>query len=259
MIISLQHYLQTHKFIFMENRFQLADAYIAKNSSVTDLYKSFWFENTTCLLHAPRERDKTAFALEIARSITDRGMTVFYLTTGRLHPQYLAGMGQNPRLYVHQSDFASPDDTTDYADIVFKDLEDAIAMTGAKIFIIDSLSRIADLSFGRNASETYLMKRIIALQARHRISILVTHHDKSKATTRTLTYMADCHVTIMEPGDFEKWQNDIAAKEKALKDSKDEKITSVNPVNDTRPLYFDSGRPTSAAPGRREPFSTIFG
>ena len=187
----------------MENRFKLADGFIGSLSKLSDLYNNTWSENSTCLLHAPRNLDKSALAVDIALSITARDIPVFYLTTSRLRTELLDRMKGNGRLYVHQSEFSSPDDPTDFADIVFKDLEDAIAQTGVKVFIIDSLSRIASLSFGRNATPSFLMKRLVALQVRHKVSILVISHDTTKATTRALVNFADSELTMTEPEDKE--------------------------------------------------------
>ena len=182
----------------MENRFNLADGYINNLPSNADLYNNIWSENTLSLLHAPRTADKSALAVDIALGLTARNMTVFYLTTRRLSNTLQDKIKGNSRLYVHQSDFATPDDSTDFADIVIKDIEDAIAATGAKVFIIDNLTRIAALSFGRNASTTFIMKRLVALQVRHKISILVLAHDTSKAGTRALVNLADSEITITE-------------------------------------------------------------
>ncbi len=183
----------------MENRFKLANAYIDNLSQKVNLYGSLWESGTTALLHAPREVDKTTLALNIAQSLTARNMTVFYLTTGRLNQSHYGKIKGNRRLYVHQPQFASPDDPADYADIVIKDIEDAIAATGARVFIIDSITRIAALSFGRNASAPYLMKRLVALQMRYNISILVIAHDTTKSATRALVNLADSEIAVSAP------------------------------------------------------------
>ncbi len=121
----------------MENRFNLADNYLTSLSSDIDLYNNIWLSNTTSLLHGPRPADKTSLAFDIAKSLTDRNMTVFYLTTGNLSSAIKDKIKGNSRLYVHKPEFSAPDDPSDYADIVFKDLEDAVAATGARVFIID--------------------------------------------------------------------------------------------------------------------------
>lgn len=185
----------------MKNRFKLADSYLGSLTQVSDFYNNIWFENTTALLHAPRNIDKSSIAMDIALRLTNNGTPVFYLTTGRLSAGLLHRIEGNLHLYVHQPTFSSPDDPSDYADIVFKDLEEAVKTTGVRVFVIDSITRIADLSFGRNASPAYLMKRLIALQTRYRISILVVAHDNSKAGTRALVNLSDSEINVSEPTD----------------------------------------------------------
>ena len=193
----------------MENRFKLADSFIGSLSPVADLYNNIWSENSTCMLHAPRDLDKSSLAVDIALALTARDIPVFYLTARDIPVFYLTGsrlnaalldkMKGNSRLYIHQSEFSAPDDPEDFADIVFKDLEDAIVATGAKVFIIDSLSRIASLSFGRNATPAFLMKRFMAMQVRHKVSFLVIAHDSTKAATRALVNLADSELTMTIP------------------------------------------------------------
>ncbi|MDE6369176.1 MAG: hypothetical protein K2K94_08050 [Muribaculaceae bacterium] len=180
----------------MENRFSTADTYIDKNSNFCNLYADTWQENTTALLLSPREADKTSFATDIADSLTSQGQKVFYITTQRLSKSNLAKITGNTNLYVHSPEFVDAKDNTDFADIVIADIEEAIESTGARIFIVDSLSRIAALSFGKNASANYVMKRLVALQVRHKISLLILAHDATRAANRSLINLADCQIEI---------------------------------------------------------------
>ncbi len=184
----------------MENRFSTVDAYIAANSNTIDLFEDQWQENTTAIMISPREVDKTAKAIDIALGLTSQGRTVFYLTTQRISNANLAKTAGNADLYVHTPEFSQDkDDKTDYADIVIADLEEAVAVTGARIFIIDSLSRIAALSFGKNASASYIMKRLVALQVRYKISLFVLAHDATRAANRSLINLADSQIAIALP------------------------------------------------------------
>lgn len=178
----------------MKNKFIKAGVFLAGHSKSKDLYRNLWHENTTSLLHAPRGAGKTAMALDIAVSLTTGGDEVFYLTTGRIDESLHRKIAGNTRLYIHSPQFASPDDPADYADIVIADIEEAIAVTQARIFIIDSLSRIAALSFGRNASPAYIMKRLVALQMRYGISLLVVTRDGTRAAMRSLLNLADSEI-----------------------------------------------------------------
>ncbi|MDE6368163.1 MAG: AAA family ATPase [Muribaculaceae bacterium] len=227
----------------MENRFKLADMFIGTLRAVIDLYNNIWSENTTCLLHSPRDCDKSAMAVDIALSITARDIPVFYLTANRLSDKLLGKMRGNRRLYIHQSEFSAPDDPTDFADIVFKDLEDAIAQTDVKVFVVDSLSRIASLSFGRNASPSFLMKRLIALQVRHKVSILVLSHDTTKAATRALVNLADSELTMPDNVDngSATSENDVEKNAKEAEPSPEPQkaatSTKSDVHNDRKPIF----------------------
>lgn len=180
----------------MENRFSTADAYVIKNSQTINLYADIWQENTAALLLSPSEADKTSFAIDIANTLTSQGQKVFFITARRLSKSHLPKITGNANLYVHSPEFVDAKDKTDFADIVIADIEEAIESTGARIFIVDSLSRIAALSFGKNSSANYVMKRLVALQVRHKISLLVLAHDTTRAANRSLINLADCQIEI---------------------------------------------------------------
>lgn len=180
----------------MKNKFQTADIYVTDNRTTSYLADNVWAENTTALLHAPRNAGKTSAAIDIAIRLTDGDRKVFYLTAGRIPQSELSKVADNKRLYIHSPEFASADDERDYADIVIADIEEAIALTDARIFIVDSLTRIAALSFGRNSSAAYIMKRLLALQVRHKISLLVIARDCTKASSRALINLADSEILL---------------------------------------------------------------
>lgn len=195
----------------MKNKFIKAGAFLAGHSKSKDLYRNLWHENTTSLLHAPRGAGKTAMALDIAAALTAGGDEVFYLSTGRIDESLHHKIAGNTRLYIHSPQFASPDDPADYADIVIADIEEAIAVTQARIFIIDSLSRIAALSFGRNASPAYIMKRLVSLQMRYGISLLVVTRDGTRAAMRALLNLTDSEITVDQPENVERVPADCSS------------------------------------------------
>ena len=75
-------------------------------------------------------------------------------------------------------------------------IEEIITTTSIRTFVIDSVSRIAALSFGRNASVAYVMKRLVALQVRCKLSLLVISHDSTKSTERALLTLSDSEITV---------------------------------------------------------------
>ena len=61
--------------------------------------------------------------------------------------------------------------------------------------MIDSVSRIAALSFGRNASPAYIMKRLVALQVKCKLSVLAVAHDSTKSVNNALVALAASEIT----------------------------------------------------------------
>ena len=68
------------------------------------------------------------------------------------------------------------------------------------------MTRIAALSFGRNASAAYVMKRLVALQVRCKLSLLVVSPDSTRATDRALLNLADSEILMPEPSTDESAQ-----------------------------------------------------
>lgn len=159
------------------------------------LYKKLWKAGTTALLHAPRAVDKTSTAIQIANDVALSGREVLYINCNDLGSQITADADN---LYVFTPEFESIDDNRDYADIVFEGIEEAVRETGIRTFVIDSITRIAALSFGRNASAAYIMKRLVALQVKCKLSILVLADDTTKSANNALLALAASEITISE-------------------------------------------------------------
>ena len=181
----------------MTPRFLTAAEYFKTTAKTVYLYKNLWKENSTALLHAPRETDKTATAIDIACDIASSGRQVVYVACEhRLH-NHIDSLAKAPSsLSICVPEFESPEDKTDYADLVISTIEEIITTTSIRTFVIDSVSRIAALSFGRNASVAYVMKRLVALQVRCKLSLLVISHDSTKSTERALLTLSDSEITV---------------------------------------------------------------
>lgn len=156
------------------------------------LFKKLWKEHTTLLLHAPKTVDKTATALDIIAGLE---RDVVYVNTSNSLDAHAASLGSVANMSVYTPRYDSPDDETDYADLVIKGIEEIIDSTDIRTFVVDSVSRIAALSFGRNASPAYVMKRLVALQIRHKISLLVIAHDSTRSSDRALLALADSELS----------------------------------------------------------------
>lgn len=157
------------------------------------LFKDLWKEGTTALVHSPRIVNRTSFALSIANDIASKGREVLYVNAD----QNLGDCNANAdNLYVYTPEYESIDDKTDYADMVFQAIEHAVRTTSIRTFVIDSVSRIAALSFGRNASAAYVMKRLVALQVKCKLSLLVLADDTTKSATNALIGLAALELSL---------------------------------------------------------------
>lgn len=172
-----------------------AKSFFARLSKSVFLFKNIWKEGTTMLLHAPRTVDKTPTALTIANDVALSGREVLYIATDSLDSQVKA---EADNLYFFTPEFESIDDNRDYAELVFEAIEHAVRTTAIRTFVIDSVTRIAALSFGRNASAAYIMKRLVALQVKCKLSILVVADDTTRSTNSALLTLAASEITISE-------------------------------------------------------------
>lgn len=163
------------------------------------LFERIWMENTTLLLQGPNKADKTATAVEIALKVASTGREVVYVDTQQCLRDHAARLASRENIFIFKPQYDDPEDPTDYADMVISSIEEIITHTGMKVFVVDSINRIAGLSFGRNASVSYIMKRLVALQIRYRVSLLVIAHISTKATDRTIACLADSSLEIAEP------------------------------------------------------------
>ncbi len=173
----------------MKNQLISAAKFVDSLKNCVYLFKKLWKQGETFLVHAPRTVDKTDFVLDIASKL-DRD--IVYINADRDLASNSNKLGSIRRLAVFTPAFSETDDEkTDFADIVIRSIEKIVATTANRVFIIDSVTRIAALSFGRNASAAYVMKRLVNLQMRLHISLLVIAHDSTKATDRALLNLAD--------------------------------------------------------------------
>ena len=107
-------------------------------------------------------------------------------------------------------EYESPDDERDYADLVISSIEEIVATSDIRTFIIDSVTRIAALSFGRNASAAYVMKRLAVLQKRYRLSLLIIANDSTKSANRALLNLTDSEIIAAQPPSDESDKSDLS-------------------------------------------------
>ena len=184
----------------MKNIFLSSKQLFEEIGKVVKLYKNIWRERTICLLHARRENPKTDRALDIALEVAAAGRKTLYVNVDRkisLYADRLTTASSN--LLFATPNFDGPDDSRDYADIVFELIEKAIKEHQIDTFVIDSVSRIAALSTGRNASVKRIMKRLSIMQMRYGISILAVAHIDSRASLLSLLDFVDSQIDINPP------------------------------------------------------------
>lgn len=185
----------------MKHNFLSAKQFGNSISKAIYLYKNIWKQCTTALIHAPREVNKTDRALDIAIDIAAKGSKVLYVNVDKNLDAYSDIVAECDNIVVFNPQFESSGDRTDYADLVFEAIEQAVTTTSIRVFVIDSVSRMAALSFGRNASAAYIMKRLVALQIKYQISILAVAHDMNRTATRGLVALADIEIDIASAND----------------------------------------------------------
>lgn len=174
----------------MKNQLVSNSNFINSTENTDYLIPGSWREKTTLLLRGSQDIDKTEIAIEVARAISAGGSKVAYINTADTLHNYTKRLVGIDNLSVLNPVFDSEDENKDFADSMIAALEEVIAETDIKVFIIDSLSRLAALSYGRNASVTYVMKRLVNLQMRTGCSFLVISHDSSKSVDRALVTLA---------------------------------------------------------------------
>ena len=184
----------------MDHKFISSTKFFSEVTKTVYLYGKVWREATTALIHGPRAVDKSAGALDIALNIARGGREVLYVNAGDRLGRLAGRDAGHENLYMFTPEFESIDDTSDYADLVFEAIEQAVRTTSIRTFVIDSVSRIAALSFGRNASVAYLMKRLVALQVKGRLSVLVVADDGTKSVNNALAALAAAEIAVDEPG-----------------------------------------------------------
>ena len=186
----------------MKNIFLSSKQLFEEIGKVVNLYKNIWRERTICLLHARRETAKTDRALDIALEVAAAGRKILYVNVDRKINQYVDRLSSplsSSNLLFATPNFDGPDDSRDYADIVFELIEKAVKEHQIDTFVIDSVSRIAALSTGRNASVKRIMKRLSIMQLRYGISILAVAHIDSRASLRSLLDFVDSQIDINPP------------------------------------------------------------
>ena len=225
----------------MKNIFLSPKQLFEEIGKVVNLYKNIWRERTICLLHARRETPKTDRALDIALEVAAAGRKTLYVNVDRQISLYADRLSSSPssNLLFVTPNFDGPDDSRDYADIVFELIEKAVKEHQVETFVIDSVSRIAALSLGRNASVKHIMKRLSIMQMRYGLSILVVAHIDTRTSLRSLLDFVDSKIDINPP----KPEKKSRAKSQSQTDSSEE--PTLTAVSQTVATTYSQPYPSS--------------
>ena len=240
----------------MKNIFLSSKQLCEEIGKVVNLYKNLWRERTICLLHARREIPKTDRALDIALEVAVADRKTLYINVDRkigLYADRLSSPLSSSNLLFATPNFDGPDDSRDFADIVFELIETAVKEHQIETFVIDSVSRIAALSTGRNASVKRIMKRLSIMQLRYGISILAVAHIDSKASLRSLLDFVDSQIDINPP----KPEKKSRAKSKTPTNPEKKSAESVEtqtPAAAPHPVAAIAPQPAAIAP---QPFEAV--
>ena len=176
----------------MKNQLLSATDFVENVKNTVYIYRKLWRENTTALIHAPQSVDKTAKALEIAAEASASGRKIVYINAANTLHDHADAVRRISGLSIFNPRYESADD------IVIGAIEEIVTTTDIRTVIVDSVSRIAALSFGRNSSAAYVMKRLTVLQIRLGISILVIANDTTRAADRALLNLADSEILMLQ-------------------------------------------------------------
>ena len=121
----------------MKHKFVSAVQYFSTLPKTVYLFSNLWKEGKTALIHAPRQVDKSSVALDIAASLAENGRPVAYVNAEGRVEDIIGRHSSVENLYVFTPEYESPDDTTDYADLVIAGIEEAVATTDIRTFVID--------------------------------------------------------------------------------------------------------------------------
>lgn len=162
------------------------------------LVPNLWKEGEVALLHAPRAFDKLSAASSIITEASGFDSKVLYIDVENASAKLISLIPEVVQLQVYTPALTDESDDKDFAELVISAIECAVKECGIRIFVVDSINRIAAASFGRNASPVHIMKKLVYLQMRYGISILVLAHSDSKSTFSALTALANCDISAVD-------------------------------------------------------------
>lgn len=236
----------------MENQFSNPANFFKKLSETVYLFKKIWKENSIALLNAPQDDDKTEQIIEIIDHVAVDGRKVVYVNTEHRADDFIERFVDNENLVIFTPAYDSDEEQPDYAELVFSGIEKAVTEYGVRTFIIDSISRIAAKSFGKNASPAFIMKRLAALQDRYHLSLLVIAHSSTKSVDRAIKILSDSIIPVAKDDQVVE-SNEKSRAPQTDHHSSQPVICDISDTSDTSYTFDTSDTSSSATPRKNRP------
>jgi len=169
------------------------------------LFGQFWFQGELCILFADTNVGKSILAVQIANSLASGTQVntffknevppanVLYIdfehSTRQFEARYVSAEGKfifSPSFYRAQFNIEHIPDSTGDSEYLKKEIDSAIARSGAKVLIIDNLTFIQNET-GRAKEAVQLMKHLKFLKEKYGLSILALAHTPKRAAARPIT------------------------------------------------------------------------
>ena len=159
------------------------------------LYYSLWFENELDILFADTGAGKTIFAFQMAEYISEKRKVLYFdleLSDKQLQNRFSENYENehifNNNLYrvTFKSRYSVPVGTT-YEDYFIESLRAAIEGTGAKVVIIDNMTRLISGDTDKAGAAKPLMDRLNDLKFEYQLSILCLEHTRKTDSYRPIS------------------------------------------------------------------------
>lgn len=159
------------------------------------MYPDLILENELTIIFADTGSGKTVFAFQIAIHIASNGHTVLYLDLELSKKQFQRRCtGEDGKLFIlpdtlYRLDFARlkkiPKDIT-YEDYFFQSLINAINQTGAKVVILDNLTKLAAGDTDSAKAAIPILERLNEIKFDYGLTIIVLEHNKKVDPSRPI-------------------------------------------------------------------------
>lgn len=170
------------------------------------LFDEFWFEGELCVLFADTGVGKSILAVQIAESIASGNAIPGFRLEAEPQPVYYFDFELSDKQFQkrysdnYKSNYTFSEDlkrgemtSDDIPDGVSFDtylnqcFEEAISTTGAKVIIIDNLTRLRNTDTDQARDAKPLMEYLMKLKSKYGVSLLALEHTRKRDESRGIT------------------------------------------------------------------------